>query len=307
MKPSDIYKLKPIKVGSTFRYTEKALANLCNTDGSEDAFFSQMKIDSKNEQKIEDDNLLRWHLYMDEGDDKYGGVLYALYYETTPYMIVKNHGRYYETYDTFLTNQTILEEKVRPYLKSLAFVEEQAMLQVYTENEEIPDLGKVSDYDINDYNNSNFTPLYQKGDVVWAWVAKSLYDNAMDSDELFMMKCRIKEINEVNQVRTYQVEQLWREFKYKNTKASECFYQDESLCQRPTLCDSNDMLILGKCSEYSEPECSIRKMLDKNNELPDNATFFKLTDAIKMMQPLRLKMKLENNLKIQPSTLKRKI
>lgn len=172
MKLKDIYKLQPMSVSHDFNLAFQAIQDLARSNSGDicykldqfchsvEDFIYQLNIDTCR---------FQINMYMDEGDDKYGARLYTVVFDGVPIMMVKNNGRYYDTFNAYLSNQQQLYIFL-DYIYSLIDADENlGKPEVVSEDEDIAELTKIGDYELFNYYDQNNNPQYKKNDLVWAW------------------------------------------------------------------------------------------------------------------------------------------
>jgi hypothetical protein len=277
MKISEIYQLEPIAVKQDLGLIIESMKAIVENNYNsryfeletlvlawENAFEYEHKID-KNRYAI--------HMYMDESDDydKYGARLFAIYFENIPMMLVKNHGRYFDTYEAFITNKKKLEEFVS-YMNSIAkeFNKEKE-ITTFSEDEDIVGVEVINSYSLFDYYNKDLNQKYQIGDLVWAWVPENhlVYSFAEDYVGYVLTKVKISRFNKFNPVDTYHGSQYERGWHYLEKKEFSRKMQLHTTEQKSVGigCSCNDSLIVGKVEDIPMPKMAINNFVDKDGFL----------------------------------------
>lgn len=270
MKPNDLYALKPIKVDYEFNDLSKALMSTY-TEGGRDYPFKAVleQIDSEGyelKEQISAEKRIETRTYMEEGDgDKWGGVLYSIYFDNQPLMVVKNDGRYYSDYDTYITDLELFG-KLEEYVKSKISLVVDNNPAVYKADEDIPDLEQVSSYNLFDHYQPDLVPQYKEGDIVWAWVVENhlKYDFSDDWKGYVLTQVEIKTVYPYKPLETYwgtQIERGWEN--YSNSR--------EMVLNAPHNgigCALNDNLIVGKVDEIPMPSLAVNNFVNEKGHLP---------------------------------------
>lgn len=205
MKPSEIYNLDPIKISYDFDYKIKeSLVAIYYENGKRCNWFENLdkQFTREIEQEIESQKKLACKIYMSEGENDYGAMLFSLFYNEKPFMIVKNYGKHMGQYETYLTDLSILVE-VKKYMESFS-INSQDKFSVYSKNEDIKELKNIDNYDFHHYYDKNLIPKYKENDIVWAFIPlKHSYDKFVDSDYFILTRIKILNINKYNPTYTY--------------------------------------------------------------------------------------------------------
>jgi hypothetical protein len=151
MKISEIYSFDPIKVEHDINLALEAIKDITRSNNDSNSFELESVIqawqDYYQNAELIDNSRFEVRIYMDESDDngKYGARLYSVFFDGIPMMLVKNNGRYFVDYETYLTNKEQLM-KFANYLISLAknFHQEKE-IEVFDANEEFKDI-EYSEY-----------------------------------------------------------------------------------------------------------------------------------------------------------------
>lgn len=270
MKPNEIYALNPIKVDYDFNDLSKALMSTYTEEGKEYPFKAVLEqINSEGyelKEQISEEKRIETRTYMDEGDgDKWGGILYSIYFDNQPLMIVKNDGRYFSDYDTYITDLNLFN-KLEEYVTSKISMVVDNNPAVYNPDEEIPDLEQVSSYNLNDYYAADLIPEYKEGDVVWAWVPENhlKYGFADDYKGFVLTKVEIRNVYPYKPLDTYfgnQIERGWENY-------SNCSEMVLNAPHNGIGCALNDTLIVGKVDEIPMPDFAVNNFVNEKGRLP---------------------------------------
>lgn len=277
MKISEIYAFEPIKVEHDINMAIEAIKDIIHSNNDYVSFELESVIqiweDSyKNEAMIDKDRF-EVRIYMDESDDngKYGARLYSIYFDGIPMMLVKNNGRYFVDYETYLTDKEQLM-KFANYLIELAknFHQEKE-IEVFNPDEDINGVEVVGSYNLLSFYNPNLKPKYQIGDLVWAWVPENhlKYDFSDDYHGYVLTKVRITNVSPFNPQSTYfgsQRERGWHVSEDRSfSHIMQLYPMDEGFAG--IGCDFNDSLIVGKVNAIPMPEIAINNQVDEQGFL----------------------------------------
>jgi hypothetical protein len=268
MKPQELYALQPIEVNYHFNYVQKALAQVNDSEGyavplaelfSRDIDYDQISV-------LEEKKLFKIHFYMNEGDDKYGAILYGVYFNDEPFMVVKNNGRWYEQFDPYVTNLEVYH-KAEKFLVDFLFNQPEKLPSIYHDDMDIDDLHIIDNYNFHDYYDANLQAQYQVGDEVWAWVSENhlKYSFANDYKGYVLTKVVIGRIKPFSPDETYwgqQVERGW-----DDNRAMVLKLDGQKGGVGATF---SDALIVGKVNEIDMPKHAVNHYVNEKGELPDN-------------------------------------
>lgn len=254
MKLKEIYELSPIKIvtNEIVESIKSVFSNIEN--GSFDIEFKHEEIES--EKRFEE------RYYMEEGDDKYGGTLASIYFDSKPLAIIRIYGRYNSDMDVFVTDRELYKE-AKDYLLSKA-LDDSLEDTYHSVDEDIEGIEIVGGYDLKDYYDKNLKTQYNLGDIVWAWVdenhLKSKYSE--DNKGLVLTRVEISKINHFNPKTTYFGYQLDRKFESGN-------FQDMVFIKGKGFngASFNEESILGLVNGMEVPEEAIDNKVDSNGYL----------------------------------------
>lgn len=270
MKPSDIYALTPLEIDYDFNYLSNALLSTYTTEGKQYPFKAVLQqIESEGyevREEIEKEKRIETRTYMNEGDDKWGATLYSVYFDGQPLMIVKNDGRYYNDFETYLTDLEVFN-KLEEYVKSKISLTVDNNPAIYNSEEDIPDLEQVNSYNLFDYYAVGLQPQYKEGDVVWGWVPENhlKYDFADDYKGYVLTKVKITKVSPLKPVETYWGSQIERGWGKEDTNKMILNAQHSGIG-----CSLNDNLIVGKVDEIPMPTLAINNFVNEKGQLPSD-------------------------------------
>lgn len=264
MKPNEIYALTPISTSNQFSSVASALQSISTNTGKDHILIALLdNVRYEIDEAITEENRFEVRTYMEEGDDKYGANLYAVYFDSKPLMIVHNNGRYYGDYMSYLTNEKLLNE-VTDYIISKVPVEE-THPGVYDPNEEIEGLEQVGDYNLHDYYVTDLKPQYQKDDLVWAWVPENhlLSGYSQNYKGVVLTQVVITQVYSNKPKETYWGMQPQRGW----DQESHTMVLNAKNCNMG--CSLNDKTIVGKVSDIPMPDLAINNFVDEKGYLPE--------------------------------------
>lgn len=261
MKPSDIYSLEPINVSYCLYFKiMSSLESLYYDNGRKCTWFENLedKFTAETEKIIESEKKLACKIYMYEESDSYGAMLFALFYDEKPFMVVKNYGKDMETYDNYLTDLSVLEE-VKKYIDSFS-LKTNNTFSIYNTDTDEKELDNIDSYLFEDYYQKNLILNYKEGDIVWAFIPLQYnYHKFIESDYFVLTRVKITNINKYNPTHSYDVFPIDLVYKWENRN----FFINHDLTIQPThpsysghfsICDE---LILGKNDSIITPDRNI--------------------------------------------------
>lgn len=272
MKPNELYALQPIEVDYDFDNLSSALLSTYTKDGRDYTFKAVLEqinsegYELKNE--ISEEKRIETRFYMKEGDgDKWGGNLYSVYFDNQPLMVVKNDGRYYSDYDTYITDLELFS-KLEEYIQSKINLVIDNNPSSYNPDEDITNLETVSSYNLNDHYKADLVPQYKEGDVVWAWVEENhlKYSFSDTCKGYVLTKVEIGKVYPFKPLETYygsQIERGWKSY----DSSREMVLNASS---NGIGCSFNDNLIVGKVDEIPMPTLAINNFVNEKGELPSD-------------------------------------
>lgn len=266
MKASQLYALKPIREEFDFENAVNAAKKITMESGADYPFnhiFNDERMDYKDVQAIDKEERVKLSYYMEEGDDKYGAILFTVRFDDKPFMIVQKSGRWYDDMDVFLTDESILKEFEAYIVEKFPLLPKDEKLAVLDPEKDLDYLTKIGDYNMADYYDPTLNPLYEKGDIVWGWTKENhlKYDFSSDYKGFVLTKVEITSVNPTHPYDTYSGIQIERSWNNDEMVLSDKGGIGTSL---------NDSLIIGKVNEIDMPKLAINNLVDKEGKLPNN-------------------------------------
>lgn len=290
MKISEIYAFTPIEIKHDMDLIIASFKSCLQENYQSHNFELESVVqaweDSYEHEHMIDKNRYSIHMYMDESDNngKYGARLFSIYFENTPIMLVKNNGRYFEDYESYLTNKDQLQKFVDYLLKLAKEFSEKEEIKTVSAEEEIADIEFVGDYNLFDFYNPSMETKYKEGDLVWGWVKENhlKYEFSDDFIGYVLTKVKINKVNKFNPSSTYygnQCERGWSKTEDRSFSSKmQLFTIDEKFFG--IGCELNDSIIVGKVDEIPMPKMAINNFVDAEGFL--NPGYKMLWEDIKL-------------------------
>lgn len=274
MKPQELYALTPIEVNYHFNYVQKALARVNDSEGYSVplADLCSNDIDYEKTSILEEEKRFKIHFYMNEGDDKYGAILYGVYFDNEPFMIVKNNGRYYEQFDPYVTDLDVYH-KAEKFLIDFVFNQPEKMPDIAHADVDIDDLHIIDNYNLHDHYDANLKPAYEHDDEVWAWVDENhlKYHFSADCKGYVLTKVIIKRITPFNPLETYWGQQSERSWSDDMQNRQMILKTNENKMGFGGVgARLNDTMIMGKVSDMIMPVYAVNNYVNEKGELPQD-------------------------------------
>lgn len=293
MKLQQIFDLKPIRTSNDFYGVKDALSSIYNEHGRKSTLATMLDnfdIDSDKYTEIENEKRVEVRTYMQEGDDKWGAILYSVYFDNEPCMLVKNDGRYFSDHDCYLANNGVYE-KLEKYV--LSKMDYESTPQKYNLDEDIADLQVVNQYDLNNHYSKDLKPQYKIGDEVWAWVKENHLKESYSPDYkgYILTKVEVHRISEFDPINTYwgvQCERGW------NQEIPHTMVLNSDRISKVGT-QFSDEVIIGKVSEIPIPRFAINNFVDSRGVVnPDyQVTLDDLIEILSKPESSKIKAKIK--------------
>ena len=266
MNANELYALKPTREYFDFSSAISAASHINMNSGEKyplQYIFDEDRMEYEDINKVDEEKRVKLSYYMEEGDDKYGAILYSISMDDKPFMIVQKSGRWYGETITYLTDEKILKEFEGYILEKFPLLPENEKLDVLDPTLNLPELTKFADYDMEDVYDPNLKPLYKEGDEVWGWVQENhlKYSVSTGYKGYVLTKVLIETVNSTHPTDTYfgiQTERMWEN--------SEMILSNKGGIGTRL----NDHLIVGRVNEIDMPKLAINNLVDKDGKLPDS-------------------------------------
>lgn len=303
MKPSDIYRLNPIKINedlldilecfeyleiknnNVYPYFENLISNLLPDAGV----------------NITKDRVFKSHIYMDEGGKHYGSTLSAIYFKNKPLMLVKKTGIYLGSTTCYLTDIDLLED-IKNYLKKYR-KDKGEILSHFDVNDDITELEKISKYNFKDYYKEDIIFNYKKDDIVWGFISVRFKD--VPKDSYILTRLKITGLNAYNPRRMYDVDAI--DIGFNNKKGIITVKLDEiSIVNEPLVIYKewiSDNLIIGLFDNIPYLEDAIEHKVNNKILTGKDLPVIKEKD----IEKLCLKLKLDEKLKKSEQSISSKV